>query len=346
MSHLNEKQKSLLNNLTNDEKKYGGKLYSAGPYWNYKNKKILFWLKKGGIHNFRGLNSGVGTSYTDNIISDFRNELGIKGRIVSLITHLPIIKNIYEGQLNLTLDKIQEYIKRNAEYYESNEKVKYLISKYKIDNAVEFGCELIFKINNKSFSCHYLDICERVDTISKFVDFSKIKTFFEIGGGFGSNVHFLINNFKNIKKIVYLDMVPNLFVGTEYLKYFFGDAVKDYNFLRKKEKILFTDNEELEILCIPPWQIENLSITVDHFYNSASFQEMPVSVVKNYSKYIMQFLSKKKSISLITYGNWELNNTLDPTTINNLFNNCLSVNKFSTLVDKEKKLFYLLSKNL
>jgi len=346
MNYLNEKQKSLLNNLINDEKKYGGKFYYAGPYWKYKNKKILYWLKKKGIHNFRGSNSGVGTSYTDNIILDFRNELGIKGRILSLITYLPIIKKIYEGQVNLTLVKIKEYIKRNAEYYENNEKVKYLISKYKIDNAVEFGCELIFKINNKSFSCHYLDTCERVDTISKFVDFSKIKTFFEIGGGFGSNVHFLINNFKNMKKIVYLDMVPNLFVGTEYLKYFFGDAVKDYNFLRKKEKILFTDNEELEILCIPPWQIENLSITVDHFYNSASFQEMPESVVKNYSKYIMQFLSKKKSISLITYGNWELNNTLDPTTINNLCNNCLSVNKFSTLVDKEKKLFYLLSKNL
>ena len=31
----------------------------------------------------------------------------------------------------------------------------------------------------------------------------KTKSFFEIGGGFGANIHFLVTNFSNIKKILY-----------------------------------------------------------------------------------------------------------------------------------------------
>ena len=40
------------------------------------------------------------------------------------------------------------------------------------------------------------------------------------------NVHFLLTNFPNIKKVLYLDVVPNIYVGTEYLKYFYKDQVK------------------------------------------------------------------------------------------------------------------------
>ncbi len=96
MNKLNKTQKSLLNSMINDEKKCDKKLYSAGPYWSYKTKKILHWLNKKGIKNFRGLHSGVGTSYTDNLVFDFRNELGFKGRIASQFTYLPIIKKIID----------------------------------------------------------------------------------------------------------------------------------------------------------------------------------------------------------------------------------------------------------
>ena len=56
----------------------------------------------------------------------------------------------------------------------------------------------------------------RIDILSNTFNFKNIRSFFEIGGGFGSNIHFLLTNFQNIKKIVYLDTVPNIFVGTEY----------------------------------------------------------------------------------------------------------------------------------
>jgi len=37
---LNTNQIKLLNNLLLDQKKAKKKLYSTGPYWNYKTKKI------------------------------------------------------------------------------------------------------------------------------------------------------------------------------------------------------------------------------------------------------------------------------------------------------------------
>ena len=71
---------NLLKTLIEDEKRANKKLYTAGPYWDYKNKKTIYQLKINQIDNFRGLNSGVGTSYTDNIVLDTRNEYNLKGR--------------------------------------------------------------------------------------------------------------------------------------------------------------------------------------------------------------------------------------------------------------------------
>ena len=47
-------------------------------------------------------------------------------------------------------------------------------------------------------------MAHRINNLSKYFNFKDIKSYFEIGGGFGSNIHFLITNFPNIKKILYL----------------------------------------------------------------------------------------------------------------------------------------------
>ena len=78
-----------------------------------------------------------------------------------------------------------------------------------------------FKLDNKEYSTHYINMADRIDRLSNKFRFEKIKTFFEIGGGFGANLHFLLTNFKNIKKIIYLDTVPNIFIASNYLRKFY-----------------------------------------------------------------------------------------------------------------------------
>ena len=217
-----------------------------------------------------------------------------------------------------------------------------LIKKYKFNETTKFGCLSKFNYQGKDYSVHYLNMAYRIENLSEKFNFEKIKSFFEIGGGFGAYTHFLLNNFTNIKKVIYLDIVPNIFVGTEYLKHHFKERVKDYLSLKEKDEILFQDNEELEIICIPPWEIEKVNVKIDHFHNAASFVEMPEKVVKNYIKYVNKFQSKQ--ISLISYDNFDLNTTSDPTLLNNFFDNKLKIFKKDHLInDYNRKEIYLVS---
>ena len=333
---------NLLKKLIEDEKKNDKNLYSAGPYWDYKNSRAILEIKKKGLNNFRGYAAGIGSSFADSLILDIRNELNTKGKIVSKLFSLFSFDKIFSYQLKVTKSHINSYLKNLSIVYKNNQNVLKLIEKYKFENTTEFGCLKKFNLNGKEYSTHYLEMADRIDKLSNKFDYKKINNFFEIGGGFGSNVHFLISNFPNIKKIIYLDIVPNIFVATEYLKFHYGDKVKDYLNCRDLKEISFSKDSELEIICIPPWEIEKLKIKVNHFHNAASFVEMPEVVIKNYCKYIKKFNTKE--ISLISYDGFNPSTTFNPELLNNYFENNLNISWKDTLIKEyERKLIYLTS---
>ena len=332
----------LLNLLIKDEKKIDRELYSSGPYWNYKNRRAIIEIKKKGLKDFRGITAGIGTSFADNLVLDIRNEFNTKGRIVGKIFSLPILNIIFNGQINTTKDYLDSFIKNQAIVYKNSQNVQNLISKFKFKNTTDFGCVQSFEYLNKNYSCHYLNMAYRVNNLSKNFDFKNIKNYFEIGGGFGSNIHFLITNFPNIKKILYLDTVPNIYVGTEYLRHHYKEKVKDYLELRNLNKISFSKNNELEIFCIPPWLIEKVETEIDHFHNSASFVEMPKKVISNYVKFIKNLSTRE--ISLISYGGFDLKTTFNPEDLNSFFDDKLNVSWKNSLIEEyNKKEIYLTS---
>lgn len=332
----------LLKALVEDEKKYDKSLYSSGPYWDYKNKRTLNEVKKNGLSDFRGITTGIGTSFTDNLILDIRNELNLKGKIVSSFFSLPFINTIFKRQIAITKNHLNNHLKNLEITYKNNLSVQNLIKKYKFIETTKFGCLRKFKYFEKEYSIYYLDMAHRIENLSKKFDFSKVKSFFEIGGGFGANIHFLLTNFTNItniKKVIYLDVVPNIYVGTEYLKYHFKDRVKDYLNTKGKKEIVFENNNDVEIICIPPWEIQKIDVKIDHFHNAASFVEMPEKVVKNYIKFVNKF--KTKEISLISYDNFD-KQTFDPNLLSKLFDNKLNVTWENTLIeDYKRKEIYL-----
>ena len=332
----------LLNNLIKDEKTINRSLYSSGPYWDYKNSRSILEIKKKGLSDFRGTSAGIGTSFTDNIVLDIRNEFNTKGRIIGKIFSLPILNKIFNGQLNLTQNYINNFIKNQAIVYQNNKNIENLINKYQFTNTTEFGCIQIFEKFGKKYSTSYLQMADRIDKLSKSFNFKNTNSFFEIGGGFGANIHFLITNFPNIKKILYLDAVPNIYVGTKYLEHHFGKKVKNYLELKNLDKISFQKNDELEILCIPPWLIEKVDVEIDHFHNAASFVEMPKIVIDNYVKFIKKF--KTREISLISYDGYDLKTTFNPEELNLFFENKLKISWKNNLIEEyNRKLIYLTS---
>ena len=332
----------LIDELIRDEKKNNKSLYSSGPYWDYKNSRAILEIKKKGIQDFRGLTAGIGTSFSDNEVLDVRNEYNIKGRIIGKIFSLPLLNIIFNSQLKLTKSYIQSFLLNKSLVYENDSNVRDLLKKYKFENTTEFGCISSFKYLNKKYSCHYLEMADRINKLSKQFNFNDISSLFEIGGGFGANIHFLITNFPNIKKILYLDVVPNIYVGTQYLKSFYKEKVKDYSNLKNLDKISFSKNNDLEILCIPPWMIEKVDVEIDHFHNSNSFVEMPKNVIENYVKFIQKF--KVKQISLISYQNYDLKTTFNPNELNVFFGNELNILWKNNLIeDYNTKSIYLTS---
>ena len=332
----------LLDKLIRDEKIINRSLYSSGPYWDYKNSRAILEKKKKGLGDFRGSSAGIGTSFADNIPSDIRNEFNIKGRIIGKIFSLPILNKVFNGQLNLTQNYINNFIKNQAIVYQNNKNVENLINKYQFANTTEFGCIQIFEKLGIKYSTAYLQMADRIEKLSKSFNLENINSFFEIGGGFGANIHFLITNFPNIKKILYLDAVPNIYVGTKYLEHHFGKKVKNYLDLKNLDKINFQNNDELEILCIPPWLIEKVDVKIDHFHNAASFVEMPKIVIDNYVKFIKKF--KTREISLISYDGYDLKTTFNPEELNLFFENKLKISWKNNLIEEyNRKLIYLTS---
>ena len=93
-------------------------------------------------------------------------------------------------------------------------------------------------------------------------------------------------------------MCPNIYIGTQYLKFFFKKSVYDYLSTRNIKKIEVKGNKR-EIFPICPWQIKQVNSKVDLFVNFASFQEMDEKIVYNYLSKLKNILNKPNSFLCI-----------------------------------------------
>lgn len=339
---MNEKLR-LLELLIRDSKNCS-EIFRPGPYWSKKNFQTYKEILVKGIKNFRGKDNNIGESFTDNQNIDILNNYygGIKGIFKKFFECTYPFNNIFNRQIAITSSYLRELNTYKSHYFSSSEITKELINRFNFDNTVNFGCEDYSLINNQKISHHYLVIADTHNNFKEKIDFDKIKTFFEIGGGFGANVHFLLQNYKNIKKIIYLDLPVNLFIGTEYLKSFYGQSVIDYSKTQNKE-IIFQNNNDLEIFCIPPWKIKDIKVKFDLFQNSNSFVEMTKSIIENYAFYLQNNMNNNSIIALSSYNSFDPNRTLDPKNLDTFFN--LKFDKFfKKNIIPNKENVYLVSK--
>ncbi len=279
-------------------------IYCPGPYWTTKAKNAANEIKRCGIADFRGSKNAIGLSYADNLLLDIRNSYNhsFRGRFMRRLANTYPLSNLFEAQIRWTKLYANKSIIYAQEILNLKEKTKELLGKYHIPYSLLGKCSAKAKVNGRDLSIHYLDILEQHNNIAQHINFNEAKSIFEIGGGFGANIHLLIENYKNIRKILYLDIPPNLYVGTQYLKAFYGNAIVDFRSLRNRDSIKFSENDDLEIFCIAPWQIETFESPVDIFMNSRSFVEMPKTIVGNYvDKFEGLPGSTNSAIALTTY---------------------------------------------
>lgn len=286
-----------------DDAKNQDTLYHPGPYWAAKTRNAINEIKRCGIHDFRGPANLIGFSYADNLLVDVRDAYnhGLR-RVARWVTRTYPVKRMFDAQVRWTETYAQQSIAYVQEILSLKQTTKDLLGKYTVPYSLLGNCSAKVRLDGQIYSLHYLNLLERHDHFASRIDFRKAIAVFEIGGGFGGDIHLLLQNYPNIRKVLYLDVPPTLYVGTQYLKAFYPSAVRDYRQLRGEESLAFGDHDDVEILCIAPWQIAKFADSVDIFMNSNSFVEMPARVVQNYADKFSEFpQAQNAAIALSTH---------------------------------------------
>jgi putative sugar O-methyltransferase len=335
----------LLDRMLADSKKQPP-LYRPGPFWAAKARNAANEIRRTGIGSFRGAASQIGLSFADNLLIDVRDVYnhGYR-RILRWLDRTFPLSRVFEAQLRWTEAHAKASIAHAEEALNLKPRTRDLLKRYVVPYSLLGDCADKATIDGKSYSKLYLCLLDRLEIITSRIDLRRVRTVFEIGGGFGANVHLLIENFPNIRKILYLDIPPNLYIGTQYLKAFYGSAVIDYDASRTRDSIRFAHDDSLEIFCIAPWQIEIVATTCDLFMNSTSFVEMPPSIVANYAAKVGGLPnSNDAAIVLSTNDGFDLRLTIAPTELPRFFQGReFQALEATNLVESWTKHFYFLS---
>ncbi|MBN2140667.1 MAG: putative sugar O-methyltransferase [Desulfovibrionaceae bacterium] len=336
----------LLDVMLSDSKRQSS-LYWPGPYWSQKAKNAACEIKRYGIADFRGSTNLIGLSYADNLFIDIRKTyMHCRGfwRFVRRLSETFPINRLFEAQVRWTEAWANQSILYTQELLKLHDRAKALLKKYTMPYSLLGNCLKKAELDGHEFSIHYLNLLEQHDNVASRIRFNDAHAVFEIGGGFGVNIHLLLENYKNIKKILYLDIPPNLYVATQYLKSFYGARVFDYRALRDLDSIKFSEDDNIEIFCIAPWQIENFMSPIDIFINSNSFVEMPKNIVQNYVDKFNGFPeSKDAAIAMTTYDGFG-DATLHPNELPKFFKDrefdCFEADR---LLESAKQNFFFVS---
>lgn len=308
-------------------------IYQPGPFWLNKTRAAIREIKNSGLSAFRGISSGIAASYGDSAFTDTRAsyDYGIRSVLAKLYRDVFPFNRLFDSQVNLTRSYFGEYVTYVNEYLKRHPRVIEILEKHQVNfETTRGGCVTYLSQGERKLSHHYLQLLDTIDRVHEDTKFHQESVFFEIGGGFGANVHLLVELF-GIRKIIYLDIPPNLYVATQYLKSFFGESVKDYR-ENKGKPIAFENNDKLEIFCITPPQIEDIDTKIDIFHNAHSFVEMPKFVVSNYAKFINRVLRPGSGVvSLVSYDVYDLDTTFHPNELPSYFNGAVKAASYETL---------------
>lgn len=286
-------------------------IYKPSPFWLESAAETARALERYGLENFRSSRKATpGASFTDAPVLSMYDHIykfpqGIIGKFRGLIFRLVYEKEVLRRAF---LDQIDNKIRIGAErsiykdykfyrdYYWANSSstdwFSEVLRDYNIPDTTVGGCINAIRICGHTIGMSYFYTLARIFNFYDHIDFRKMSTMFIIGGGYGYEVHLMMSLFPNIKKCITLDIPPNLYIQTQYLKAVMKERVIDYFETSKMNRIKFSPSKETEIIPIAPWQIENIDASIDLLWNSCSFQEMTLRQVQNYALFAQNLMAR------------------------------------------------------
>lgn len=284
---------TLLDTLLDDQAGQPAK-YLAGRYWQGNAGRMVRAIRREGLDRFRS-SAAVGKGYADVVVSDASDlweGAGWKLRALRALSRVgPVRKHLVEPQVALVEAHVAagRKLKSDLADLEVGDRIDDLVPSCLDTLRGEPGD--VVDVAGRTIATSYLRHARQLAAVEPEVPLDRARVLCEIGGGFGAAVHSLVTTHPNITKVLYVDIVPTLYVGTMYLRSFFGAAAVDYRAVRTGP-ITFADDDELEIVCIPPWALERVDADVDVVWNSASLREMDRGQVTFYGSEIRRLRAR------------------------------------------------------
>lgn len=283
-----QEDNQLLQVLMDDQANLGG-IFAPGPYWNANSQRILRGILDSGLSDFRR-NARIGKGYVDVRISnpfDLVEPHSKTYRMYRFLTWFSPTRKILKDygafieniQGRLTSSVSQNLLQTHVHIFE-----KYGALLTRLDTMVG-APEHFLEWNDKQISHVYVRQLNRLENFSSVTNFSQKKTFMEIGGGFGVNTHLVSELYNNIEKLLYIDIPPMLYVGTQYLKSVCRNEIFDYCDYKKQRPRTLAEISE-RVICLPTWALLEINFQWDVCWNSASFQEMSTEQIRYYLSWL------------------------------------------------------------
>ena len=120
-------------------------------------------------------------------------------------------------------DYIDKYLnlKSNLIIHQNYNILKNFFLKYQDFNTLIGNPRDIIKYEDIIIGSYYVSPIINQKIILEEFERKNYNSFFEIGGGFGANAHTLLSTIPQLKKYIYMDIPPVLYIGTQFLKHLF-----------------------------------------------------------------------------------------------------------------------------
>ena len=279
-------------------------LYQPTQYWQYYFDPTVAYLKKHGLNKFRSESGGILSTFGATDLHPLRT-------CANAYAHLEEDK--------LRLHQFLDVLEVAAQFPDLNILPFDLslndldMTAYRISALQGKACgaqplemaeaslvgdpEYYFTVEGRTYTHSFLFYYWRYCYCCLFCDFNKIDTIVELGPGAGKQVE-VIKKLHPHLTFYLLDLAPQLYVCSQYLRALFPDCTLPYSTL---------DGPKGAIHILGSWEIEQLSLTGKTlFWSAASFGEMEPSVVENYLRcakpwaqciYLNQCMSGKEQAS-------------------------------------------------
>lgn len=290
----------LLRLLSSDQSRQDG-LHAPGRYWQGITKRTRRAIERDGLSSFRS-NAAISKGYADVIVTDpfdASAEGGMKGAGTRRFVRSPAVRRLVRPYVLLNEQRVSEMLRWKSAALSTS--VGDAVGDVLRDVETTRGDPReVITIRGERYGGAYVRHAVQLINVAQTVPFGRTSGFFEVGGGFGALTHLVLERFENVRKVLYVDIAPTLYVGTQYLRSFFGEAVVDYRQTRDRSTIRFADDERREVICIPPWQMGRVDAELDVFWNAASFSEMDGAQVRFYGANVNRLLRRSGHLCLFT----------------------------------------------